>query len=73
MFRLAALAGACLTLAATAGSAAPATGGEPFFVGFADDLPKEIGSAAVTPAADSRPKWLCEMEAMRSEMPITPA
>jgi hypothetical protein len=52
VLRLAALAGACLTLAVTAGSAAPATSGEPFFVGFAEDLPKAIGSNAVTPAAD---------------------
>ena len=28
--------------------------GEPFFVGFSEDLPKEIGSAAVTPAARAR-------------------
>ena len=52
MLGLAALASACLTLAVIAGSAAPATGGEPFFVGFAEDLPKDLGSGAVTPAAE---------------------
>jgi hypothetical protein len=30
----------------------PSSPGEPFFVGFSDDLPKAVGSTAVTPAAD---------------------
>jgi hypothetical protein len=52
VLRLAGFLGACVTLAVSAGSAAPATSGEAFFVGFAEDLPKEIGSSAVTPAAE---------------------
>jgi hypothetical protein len=35
-----------------AGQARPASPGEPFFIGFAEDLPKEIGSAAVAPAVE---------------------
>ncbi len=50
MGRLAALI-ALLTALAFAGSAATASAAVPFFVGFAEDLPKEIGSGAVTPAA----------------------
>jgi len=50
MVRLAVLTVALATLV-SAGAAAPATDGEPFFVGFSEDLPKEIGAAAVAPAA----------------------
>ena len=50
MLRLIALAGACFTLAVS-GGALSATSGEPFFVGFSEDLPKEIGASAVDPAA----------------------
>jgi hypothetical protein len=50
VLRLVALAGVSLTLAVT-GGASSATNGEPFFVGFSEDLPKEIGSSAVAPAA----------------------
>lgn len=35
-----------------AGAARPASPGEPFLVGFAEDLPKEIGADAVAPAAE---------------------
>jgi hypothetical protein len=51
VLRLVALAGACLTLAVS-GGASSATSGEPFFVGFSEDLPKDIGSGAVAPAAE---------------------
>jgi hypothetical protein len=50
--RLAALAGASLTLAVAVGTGTSATSGEPFFVGFADDLPQVLGSTAVSPATD---------------------
>ena len=50
MGRLTALAGVLATLVLT-GSGTSATSGEPFFVGFSEDLPKELGSGAVAPAA----------------------
>ena len=50
MVRIAALIAALVSVVSV-GSAAPATDGEPFFVGFSEDLPKEIGAAAVAPAA----------------------
>ena len=42
---------AVLATLGAACSAVRATAGDRFFVGFSDDLPKEIGSAAVAPAA----------------------
>lgn len=51
MRRLAALLGVLGTVAFT-GAAASAPSTTPFLVGFSDDLPKEIGSAAVAPAAE---------------------
>ena len=50
VLRLAALLGTLATLA-TAGAASSASDGEPFFVGFSEDLPKDLGSGAVAPAA----------------------
>src|SRR4029453_18895742 len=46
---LAAVLAALLVAGGSSGSAAP---GEPFFVGFSEDLPKEIGADAVVPAAE---------------------
>ncbi len=45
------LAAAVVSLLA-AGTARPASPGETFLVGFAEDLPKEIGAVAVAPAAE---------------------
>ena len=46
------LAAVLAALFVAGGGSARAAPGEPFFVGFSEDLPKEIGSAAVTPAAE---------------------
>jgi hypothetical protein len=46
---LAAVLAALLVAGGSAGHAAPS---EPFFVGFSEDLPKEIGADAVVPAAE---------------------
>lgn len=51
MGRLVMLASVLATLVLT-GSATPATSGEPFFFGFSEDLPKEIGNSAIAPATD---------------------
>ena len=51
MVRYAAIATLVVSLLAT-GAARSATAGEPFFVGFSEDLPKEIGSLAVTDAVE---------------------
>jgi fibronectin type 3 domain-containing protein len=48
--RVVALVGLVVTLAFT-GPATPSSPGESFFVGFSEDLPKELGSGAITPAA----------------------
>jgi fibronectin type 3 domain-containing protein len=48
--RLVVFAGVLATLVFS-GSGTSATSGEPFFFGFSEDLPKEIGAAAVAPAA----------------------
>src|SRR5215204_3064453 len=47
--RLAAVLAALLVAGGDSGHAAP---GEPFFVGFSEDLPKEIGASAIAPAAE---------------------
>lgn len=51
MGRVTVIAAVLATLVASA-AAAPGPGGGGLFVGFSEDLPKELGVAAVTPAAD---------------------
>ena len=51
MVRLAVLGAAVVAALVVALPASSAGGGGSFFVGFADDLPKSIGAAAVAPAS----------------------
>ena len=46
------LAAVLAALLVAGGGSGRAASGEPFFVGFSEDLPKEIGAAAVAPAAE---------------------